>query len=234
MAEQAANQIATLIRKHPMAVLCLAAGDTPRLTYSILARKAMAAEVDFSKCIFVGLDEWVGIPPENEGSCAFFLHENLFNPIGIRSHQIHLFDALSPDLASECQKMESIIEEKGGIDLILVGVGMNGHIGFNEPGASEEQGAHLVALDETTRRVGQKYFRQAAVLQNGVTLGLRNFMESRQAIMMASGASKGPIIRCTLEDPISNLIPASFIRKHPHGIVMLDEAAASQLRTAHK
>lgn len=229
LATQAADLVVALLRNDPKALLCLAAGDTPRLAYSILAQKAKAAEADFSQCAFVGLDEWIGIPPENEGSCAYFLQQHLFNAIGIRPEQIHLFNALSPDPDAECRKMESIIAARGGIDLMLVGVGMNGHIGFNEPGVSAEAGAHVVTLDETTRRVGQKYFRQTTVLQQGITLGLRNFLDSRQAILMASGAGKADIIKRTLEDPVSNLTPASFIREHPNAVVVLDAAAAARL-----
>src|SRR5690349_6462004 len=149
----AADEIIGQVRSKPSSVLCLAAGDTPRVAYRMVGEIAKREGVDFSKCTFVGLDEWIGIPPDNEGSCAFFLRRNLFEPLGISSSRIHLFNALSPDPLSECKRMDNSVKEKGGIDLALVGVGMNGHIGFNEPGVREDLYSHVVDLDETTRSV---------------------------------------------------------------------------------
>lgn len=227
-----ADEIISQIKNKPDSVLCLAAGDTPRLAFSLTAQKAKAEKVDFSKCTFIGLDEWVGIPPENEGSCHYFLHHNLFAPLGIRSAQIHLFDALATDLKAECDTMDAVIRKKGGIDLMLVGVGMNGHIGFNEPGVPFNLYAHVIKLDDTTRSVGQKYFKQSTPLQEGITLGLQHLAESGKAIVMASGLKKASIMRAALEDTVSSEIPASVIRNHPKGIVMLDREAATLLRTS--
>jgi galactosamine-6-phosphate isomerase len=192
--------------------------------------KARTEKVDFSSVSFIALDEWVGIPPDNAGSCFFFLHNNVFKPLGIRAEQTHLFDALSKDLPSECAKMDSVIRKKGGIDLMLVGVGMNAHVGFNEPGVAADLKTHVVELDATTQLVGQKYFNQSTKLQFGITLGLVHFLSSRKALMLASGKKKAEVMRLTLEDPITTNVPASIIRKHPGGIVMLDEDAASLLK----
>jgi glucosamine-6-phosphate isomerase len=230
LSQEVASTIIHLVKKQPRAILCLAAGDTPRLAYSLLVEKARAGEIDFSKCTFIGLDEWIGIAPTNPGSCRYFLQTNLFTPIGIRSSQIHLFDALSPDLASECRKMDQTIREKQRIDLMLVGVGMNGHIGFNEPGAALNQYAHVISLDETTQTVGQKYFTESTKLQKGITLGLQHLLDSRTAIMIASGSKKAEIIRKALEEPITTQVPASVVRKHEKGLVMLDQDAASLLQ----
>lgn len=230
LSERAADVILHQVRSKPDAMLCLAAGDTPRLTYARLVQLAATEAVDFSKCRFVALDEWIGIPPENEGSCAFFLHKHLFAPLAISPGQSHLFDALSSDLDRECKKMDRAIQQAGGIDLMLVGVGMNGHIGFNEPGARTDSDAYVVTLDETTRRVGQKYFTQETALQYGITLGLKQFLESRMAVLIASGSKKADVMKRVLEDPISTSTPASIIRKHPRGVVMLDRDAASTLQ----
>lgn len=225
----AAEEILKQVEKKPESVLCLAAGETPRLAYKMLADSARRHNVDFSRCTFVGLDEWIGIPPENEGSCAYFLEHNLFIPLGIERNQINLFDALTHDPQRECERMDTLIRTRGGIDLMLVGVGMNGHIGFNEPGAPEDLYSHVIDLDETTRSVGQKYFRQATLLQQGITLGLRHLLESRKALMVASGKKKADIIRRALQEPITTDVPASIIRKHPNGDTMLDKDAASAL-----
>ena len=167
----AAKEILGLISNKPDAVLCLAAGDTPSLAYRLLRDMAVEEQVDFSKCTFVGLDEWIGIAPDNRGSCHYFLTNNLFIPLGIKPSQINLFDALSNDPVSECRKMDDTIRTKGGIDLMLVGVGMNGHIGFNEPGVPMNRYAHVVELDAVTTSVGQKYFKQSTTLEKGITLG---------------------------------------------------------------
>lgn len=229
LSAQAAGDILESVKNKPPAVLCLAAGDTPRLTYELLAKRAVEESVDFSQCTFIALDEWVGIPPQNEGSCQYFLKTLLFDPLQISPGQTHLFDALSKDLAGECAKMNRAVAGKGGIDLMLVGVGMNGHIGFNEPGIPVAQYAHVVDLDATTQSVGQKYFTQPEVLKKGITLGLQHLLEARRVLLVASGAKKAEIIKKAIEGPIDTQVPASIIRQHPHGVVLLDEDAASLL-----
>ncbi len=230
LASNAANEIIVMIKNKPDALLCLASGETPRLTYERMAIQAIDENVDFSRCTFIGLDEWVSIPRGNEGSCYFFLEKNIFKPLHILNSRIHLFDALTKDMEAECRKMDQTILENGGIDLMLVGVGMNGHIGFNEPGVSDNLYSHVIALDIITQSVGQKYFNQSTKLQSGITLGLKHFLESRKAIMMASGTKKSLVMRKALEDKITTDLPASMIRKHVNGMVMLDEEAAALLK----
>ena len=225
----AAEKIIELVKNNPDAVLCLAAGDTPRLTYTLMSKKAIEEKVDFTHCSFIGLDEWVGIPPENEGSCQFFLENHIFGPLLIRSSQIHLFDALSENLVQECLAMDKIIIEKGGIDLMLVGVGMNGHIGFNEPGVPVNNYSHVIDLDNATQSVGQKYFKHPTALKKGITLGLNHLLQARKVIVVANGVKKAEVIRKALEEEINTDTPASIIRTHPHGLVMIDEDAASLL-----
>ena len=227
---EAANEIIHVVKTNPRAVLCLASGETPRKTYQLLAQKAIRENIDLSQCTFVGLDEWIGIPPDNEGSCAFFLNKYLFHPLEISPQQIHLFDALTEDLYGECQKTDAQIARNGGIDLMVVGVGMNGHVGFNEPGVPEGLYSHVVALDPVTKNVGQKYFTKATELSYGITLGLRHFLESQRAIMLASGKKKAEVIRQAIEGEVSIDLPASVIRKHSDWIIMLDEDAASELQ----
>jgi glucosamine-6-phosphate isomerase len=232
LSEHAADAIIELVKQNPGAVLCLAAGDTPTLTYAKVAEKAVSQKVDFRHTIFIGLDEWVGIPPENEGSCQYFLYRNLFIPLKIDPKQIHLFDALSNDLAAECAKMNNTIAAKGGIDLLLAGIGMNGHIGFNEPGVSFDSYAHVINLDAKTQQVGQKYFREPMSLRQGITLGMKHFSEAKKAILIANGAGKATVIRKALKEPVTNQLPASMIQRHKNGWVMVDEEAAHQYLTS--
>lgn len=230
LSSYAAGEILALVKNKPDAVFCLASGDTPKLAYNLITQIGKSEDINFSRCTFIGLDEWIGISPANEGSCHYFLNTHLFRPLGIESSQIHLFNASSADLAGECRNMDAIIRKKGGIDLMLVGVGMNGHVGFNEPGVPVDLYSHVVALDATTQSVGQKYFKESTRLQQGITLGLKHFLESRKAIMVASGIKKAEVMRKALEEPINTSMPASVIRSHSQGFVVLDEDAASALK----
>lgn len=224
-----ADLIIQQVKERPRSVLCLAAGDTPKLTYAEVVKKAAAQQIDFSQCHFIGLDEWVGIPSANAGSCLYFLHHHLFSPLKIALSHINVFDALSNDLAGECRKMDNAIREKGGIDLVLVGIGMNGHIGFNEPGVAFDLYSHVIALDENTQAVGQKYFSSKTVLSKGITLGLKHFSDARTAILIANGNKKAAVIQKAVQGPVSNQLPASIIQQHKNGWVMIDEEAASLL-----
>ena len=234
LSQQAASEILACVKQKPNAVLCLAAGDTPNLAYSTLTKIAERDGIDFSHCTFIGLDEWIGIPPGNEGSCHYFLRRHLFEPLRISNDKIHLFDALSADPQEECKKMDRIIIEKGGIDLMLVGIGMNGHIGFNEPGAATNGFSHVVALDDATKSVGQKYFRERTLLSSGITLGLGHMLAALKVILIANGIKKAEIIKRTLEGAVTPSVPASVIRNHENAHVMLDEEAGALLTSSKK
>lgn len=226
---QAAEQLITTVAEKPEAVLCLAGGESPLKTYRWVVQLSKQNKVEYSKVHFIGLDEWVGIPPENKGSCKFFLRENILKPLSIKHDHFHLFDSMAEDLNAECQKMDKTISLLGGIDLMIVGIGMNGHIGFNEPGVSLDLTSHVVQLDEITQTVGQKYFSQKTHLSKGITIGFRHLMESRKVLLMASGLKKADIVQKTLEGEIAESIPASIIRTHPGGLVLLDKDSASKL-----
>jgi glucosamine-6-phosphate isomerase len=229
LSQSTADEIIETVKKNPTATLCLASGDTPRLAYSLTVEAALANSIDFSRCTFVALDEWMGIAPDNEGSCQYFLRRHLFDHLDIPQNNIHFFNALSSDAWNECKKMNEVIQQKGGIDLMIVGIGMNGHVGFNEPGQSFQQYAHVVDLDETSKTVGQKYFRESTPLSKGLTLGLLHMLEANEVLLIASGVKKAEIIKKTIEEEISPRIPATSIRNHTNGYVMLDEDAASLL-----
>jgi len=229
LSEAAANEIVDLVKNKPNAVLCLASGDTPRLTCKLFAEKAIKEKLDLSHITFIGLDEWVNIQQENEGSCHYFFHHEIFNPLHFSSAQIHLFNAMSGSLEDECRKMDTAIFEKGGIDLMIVGIGMNGHIGFNEPGVSFDNYSHVIDLDETTISVGQKYFKTAVSLQKGITLGLRHLQESKKVLLLANGTKKAEVIKKTVEGEINSSFPAGIMQKHSNGFVMIDEEAAGLL-----
>jgi glucosamine-6-phosphate isomerase len=225
----AADKIIKLVQQKPTAVLCLAGGDTPALTYDKIVEKAQAASVDFSGVTFIGLDEWVGIPPAMPGSCYYFLQQKIFGPLHIQKDRIYFFDAMSKDLKEECNRINLAVQQQGGIDLALVGIGMNGHIGFNEPGVDAASNAHVVELDEVTTAVGQKYFTSGTALAKGITLGMAQIMAAREVVLIASGEKKAAIIRKAIQEKIADTIPASLINAHPHASVLLDAGAAADL-----
>ena len=226
----AAEEIIRLVKSKPDAVICFASGDTPRLAYKLLVEKSRIEKIDFSRVTLIGLDEWVGIPPANEGSCHYFLETNLIDQLNFTESNIRLFDALSEDLRQECDRMDAVIDSKSGIDLMLVGLGMNGHIGFNEPGASFNNYSQVITLDNITTSVGQKYFNQATTLQQGITLGLKHLSEAKRVLLLANGNRKATIIKKVLEEEVNALVPGSIIRLHSNSAVLIDEEAASLLK----
>lgn len=229
ISQTAANEIIQLIRQQPNAVICIASGDSPKLACQYFVQQALQEKLDLSQFFFVGLDEWVGLDGSTKGSCRYDFENRLFGPLQLPATQYHLFDGKADDLQEECIKMDAIIEEKGGIDLMIVGIGMNGHIGFNEPGVDASLLSHVIGLDETTRTVGKKYFDEPVALTQGITLGLGHLLQAKKVILMANGERKAPIVQQALEQPVSEGLPASILQQHPQGIWLIDELAAASL-----
>lgn len=229
ISDLASSAIIDLVRQKPDSIICVASGDTPKLAYENMVYKAKRQKISFADVHFIGFDEWVGISPDSHGNCSLFLREMIYSPLGISEDHIHLFDAMASDLDKECKIMDDFIYKIGKIDLMVVGIGMNGHVGFNEPGTSPTSKSHVVELEETTKSVGQKYFNESQVLTKGITLGLQHLLDAKQVILMANGIHKADIIKKTFQNEISVEVPASIIRNHENSIVLLDKAAASSL-----
>ena len=225
----AADIIIDIVQRKPDALLCFATGNTPVLTYGLLAEKAAVQKVDFSKCFCIGLDEWLGVPGEKTGSCKYILQQQVFNPLGIGDEQVYLFDGMTQDIEAACKAMNNLIDSKGGIDCMLAGIGLNGHIGFNEPGVDISLQAHEQELHTATLASGQNYFDEPTPIKKGITLGMAQVMKAGSLLLLANGESKAAIIKKALEETVSNKVPASFIQQHENGLVLLDEAAASGL-----
>ena len=225
----AADEMIALLNDNPEAVICLASGHTPQLTCELFVVNALKNKTDLSRFTFIGLDEWVGIPPGNPGTCHYFFEYELFSHLSIPSNNIHLFDSISNNLQKECEKMDKVISSKGGIDLMIVGIGMNGHIGFNEPGVSFDLYSHVIELDDVTRTVGQKYFSGYTNLHQGITIGLQHLQEAKRVLLLANGKKKGSLIHQTVKGEITKTFPATIIQTHPNGVVMIDEEAAHLL-----
>ncbi len=229
MSDAAANRVISAMAKRPNPLLCPASGDTPAGLFHEITRLAAAGKIDTSNWSFVALDEWVGMNGADEGSCRFNLDRQLFVPLNVSPARLAFFDGRSPDLEKECSQVESFIKEKGGIDACILGLGMNGHIGMNEPGTSPTLRSHVAELAEVTRKVGQKYFTKETTLEKGITLGLQTIMESREIILLVSGAKKAEVVRKFIQAEPSADFPATLLRSHPGLILYLDEAAAKLL-----
>ena len=225
-----ADFIANSIKNKPNLVLCMASGSTPALTCDLLVQKLKEEQVDYSKFTFLGLDEWVGLPPTNTGSCHYFFHKKIFEPLQLSPSQYFLFNALAEDLKDECSKMDKMISDKGGIDIMIVGIGMNGHIGFNEPGTSFTLLSHVAELDEITKSVGQKYFDGPVELGKGITIGFGHLMNTKKVFLIANGSKKAKVIKQTIEGSVTESFPASIMQKHPDGCILIDEEAGSLLK----
>lgn len=232
LSEYMADVIAAALKNNPALILCMASGHTPALTCDILVKKIREEQIDYSSLFFFGLDEWVGLSPDNEGSCHYFFETRLFKPLQLKSSQYHLFNALAADTEAECKKMDTLISQKGGIDIMVVGIGMNGHIGFNEPGTLFSSLSHVAALDEVTTTVGQKYFTDTVVPSRGITIGPGHLQHAKKVFLLANGSKKAEVIRRTVEGAVTENFPASVMQLHKNSFVLADEEAASLLNSA--
>jgi glucosamine-6-phosphate isomerase len=226
LSEATANLIIDVLKQKPEALICIASGDTPLGVCKFLAQSNKHL---FEKCTFVGLDEWVGMDENDEGSCKYGIYQNLLIPLNFPSERIKYFDAKAPNLDSECQKINEFIASKGGLDVMLVGVGMNGHIALNEPNTPFNIYAHVSDLEDITKSVGQKYFKNDTILTQGITLGLGHLQEAKLPILIANGLRKAPVINVALTEEITEKFPASIFQKLEHSLVMLDLEAAQKL-----
>lgn len=223
---QTARQIAQLIAEKPEALLCFPSGETSVGTFEELAAMQRERRIDFSRCRFVGLDEWMGLGAMKKENCLHFMRKHLFDSIGVEPANLCFFDGEARDLKKECAAADAFIARRGAIDLMLLGIGMNGHLGMNEPGTPFDTYSHTVELDEVTKTVAQKYFSAPVRLSQGVTLGLRHVMESRTVILQASGQKKSSIIRRLIETEATPALPASIIKEHPNAYLLMDAEAS--------
>ena len=229
MSHQAADDVMRLMDSFKDPVLCTASGDTPKGLYKELVDKVSKHELDTTDWRFVGLDEWMGINEKDEGSCFYHLNRDLFQPLQVQRDKICFFDGRTKDPEKECERVENYITDHHGIDIAILGLGMNGHAGMNEPGTSIDIRSHIADIDPLTQQVGQKYFTKQQELKQGLTLGLGTLMEARHIFLLVSGRHKAEIVQKILEEEISEQLPASLFRRHPGFMVYLDADAASNL-----
>ena len=229
MSAKAAEEVVKILEPLQNPLICPATGDSPKGLYQEMIFRIKKKNINTSDWNFVGLDEWVGMNGKDEGSCRFHLDNDLLNPLEVRKSNIGFFDGRSKNLGEEIIKANDFIKKNGGIDLAILGLGLNGHIGMNEPGTDPSLHAHIAEIAAITQQSGQKYFTHPQKLTGGITLGIKDIMGSRHVILLISGVKKAKIARAILEDEISAQLPGSFLRKHENCTVYLDEDAASQL-----
>jgi len=223
-----ADLIASTIQKKPYSLICIASGHTPVGVFKCLTDDINSGTLDASKVTFVSLDEWLGIDPSDAGSCISMLRKDFFDHVKLRPEQIQMFD-VNAEPIGECARINELIAANGGLDVMLVGVGLNGHVGMNEPGTSFRTYAHVSVLAEATKTSGQKYFQKPTQLSKGITLGLRHFSECRLPILMANGLKKASIIDNILNNKPTEQIPATIVHNIPQALVMIDAEAGSEL-----
>ncbi len=225
MSRKSAQLVAQAVRDKPDALISLPAGSTALETFRIFKRMSDKDEVDFSKSHFVALDEWLDLADESE-NCDAFMRKNFYEPLDIPDERVTRFDIHADDLDAACQAVDDVIFANGGIDVMLLGVGMNGHLGLNEPGSNFSQYSKVVELDDTTMQVGQKYFKGGMTLTRGITLGVHHMFGAGRVILQAGGPHKADIIEKIYRTPPTEQIPATVMKLLPQGMVVLDRDAA--------
>jgi glucosamine-6-phosphate deaminase len=233
MSQVAAQIIRRQVIRKPDSVLGLATGSTPLGTYKEMIRMHREEGLDFSKITTFNLDEYLGLPPAHPQSYRYFMNENLFKHINISPSRIFIPNGMAEDIDSYCQWYEEQIKKAGGIDLQLLGIGSDGHIAFNEPGSSLGSRTRLKTLTESTIRDNARFFdRKEDVPCFAITMGVGTIFEARDIVLIANGKKKAAVCAKFIEGPVTARVTASRLQLHPHVLVVLDEAAASQLREA--
>jgi glucosamine-6-phosphate deaminase len=225
----AADFVRKQLQRKSDSLFCFPSGDTPTGMLKILIDESRKGTIDFRRSKFVGLDEWVGMDKNDIGSCQHYMYQHFFDAADIKTDQIVFFNAKAKNLKDECLKVDEYIFQQGGIDLLIVGVGLNGHIGLNEPGSSFENYSHVRTLDDSTKQSAQKHFSSDTPMDDGITLGIKHMLHAKEVIVMASGERKSDIIKKIVEGPIGENVPGTAIQKHVNAYCLLDAEAASKL-----
>lgn len=226
MSRQAANIISAQVILKPDSVLGLATGSSPVGVYRQLIDWYQKGDLDFSAVRTVNLDEYVGLAGTDSQSYRYFMDYNLFHAINVDKSNTHVPNGLNPDAGQECASYDALIHALGGIDLQLLGLGPNGHIGFNEPDAVFAKGTHKVALSESTIQANKRFFaREEDVPRYAYTMGVCDIMQAKRVVMVVSGESKAEIVRKAFFGPVTPQVPASILQLHKEFTLIADEAA---------
>lgn len=230
MSRKAANIIAAEVILKPDCVLGLATGSTPIGTYKNLIQSYENGDLDFSGITSVNLDEYKGLGPDHDQSYRYFMNHNLFDHINIDKSRTYVPNGLEADADKACTEYNKIIASVGGIDLQLLGLGHNGHIGFNEPADEFEKETHCVNLTESTIEANKRFFAsEADVPRQAYTMGIKTIMQARKVLVVVSGSDKADILAKVVNGPVTPAVPASILQMHNDAIIVADEAALSKM-----
>ena len=229
LSRKAANIISAQVIMKPDCVLGLATGSSPLGTYRPLIEWYKKGDLDFSEVKSVNLDEYKGLPKDNDQSYYYFMHQNFFKDININPENTHIPNGMEPDSEKECSRYNQVISDLGGIDLQLLGLGHNGHIGFNEPDTAFAKMTHCVDLAPSTIEANKRFFASADdVPRQAYTMGIKTIMQARKILLIVSGEDKAQILYDVLNGPITPHVPASILQLHSDVTVVADEAALSK------
>ncbi|MDD3631628.1 MAG: glucosamine-6-phosphate deaminase [Atribacterota bacterium] len=224
---QAAGIVAAQISRKKNTVLGLPTGQTPLGMYQELIKRFRKGEIDFSQVITFNLDEYYGLSPEHPQSYNYYMWQTFFNNINIKKENVFIPDGVTKDVQKECRYYESLIEKKGGIDLQFLGIGDNGHIGFNEPAIALNSKTHLVNLSQATIEANSRFFNDIEdVPRKALTMGMGTIMKAKQIILLASGMKKAPAIAKTINGKVNTEVPASLLQLHRDVTIIVDKDAA--------
>lgn len=232
LSRKAADLIKEQVTKDSQSVLGLATGSTPLGLYKEMINDYQHG-LDFSQVTSFNLDEYVGLSGDHPASYRYFMEQHLFSQINIKPTNIHIPNGQAMDIERECRVYESAIQACGGIDLQILGIGHNGHIGFNEPGTPFGKETHLIELTESTRQANARFFSSIdEVPSKAISMGIKSIMKAKQILLLASGESKAGAVHQAVEGPVVKEMPASILQLHPNVVLLLDTAAASGLNRA--
>jgi glucosamine-6-phosphate deaminase len=229
MSEAAAGVVARRLRSEPDVVLMIPTGTTPLGMYRRLVRMHETEGLSFARATFFNLDEYLGLRPDHPASYHVYMQENFYGLVDADPRRVHVPDGAAPDPEEECERYEGAIREAGGVDLCVLGIGRNGHIGFNEPGAPFDSRTRVVRLAETTRLVNAADFEGGRAPEFAISVGMRTISESREVLLLASGQNKAGAVAAAVRGEVSEGVPASMLRRHPSVSFLLDREAASAL-----
>ena len=230
MSRQAANILSAHVTLKPNAVLGLATGSTPIGTYQELIRRYENGDLDFSQVKSVNLDEYVGLEPTHDQSYRYFMQTQLFDHINIKPENTNVPNGMAADPVAEGARYDAVIESMGGVDVQVLGMGHNGHIGFNEPCEVFEKGTHMVELAESTIEANARFFASRDdVPCKAITMGIQSIMRAKQILVVVSGEGKADIVERAFRGPVTPEVPASILQMHPDVILVGDRAALQKL-----
>lgn len=230
MSKKAAKILAAQIYMKPKCVLGLATGSTPLMMYQELIRMHKEEGLDFSEVTTFNLDEYIGLSEQSENSYHYYMHKNLFNEINIKPENINIPNGMAEDITKECQNYEKRLAKAGGLDLLILGIGKNGHIGFNEPDIKFETKTHKVQLDQDTINANARFFGSVEeVPKYAISMGIGTIMQARKILLLASGKNKAEAVYKMVHGVVTPDTPASILQLHPDVTISLDYEVAELL-----